>query len=1158
MWEKLTVTWLITDIQQQIVAAELSIMRRIFFSLALPLFWASASSAQVASPLELVRGLRGAGLTDLALERIQELKAKPAGLTADEQKILGLEVARTRIEQANQETEDGKRVALLAQAKSEFEAFTKANPTHPLAAQAQMEIARLISINAKGLLSKGRRLESKEARALEFSKVRPEFDKAIAQYTGAVTTIENQLKKLDPKDANAIELARSLQQALLDSAILRYEKSKTFVGEGEGAKQSEEILKAQKAFESIANKYTGTPSGYLASVWQTQCDYEILDPAKASKSITDFIIANRSNRDAADAVRQAQYFKIEHIDRAETKNPLNQKLLVELEATEWLKRYPEYRNSREGLRVRFLYLGLAKQDRAKSGVKYDAKTGRASSITSESRVLLEAANKIYGEIAESDNEYSERASTYRLKNMVALLDAAGAGKETPVTAIRTLEQGYLAAQVQQARIYQMKEKPEASPKMNLDDPKDAPKGKEPAPKGKEPAPKGKDPAPKVEAKPFDPKAPVELTEKERVKLAIAYLERGLSMVTAKDSPRDILNAQLLLALFLREEDRYIEAAVLCEGLARNNPKMSRAAFAAQIGVDSYNSALAKLKGSENKSDDSVNADLTRLKGLAEFADKNWPTEPPTDGVRQSLAFYQQQEKNFEASWDTLNRVSNTYQNIYQVRWAQGLAMFNLVNPTTANPKQYREELQKNITTHSARWVQTINVLEALAEPPPSVDPAKGAFYVYAKTLLAQLYFMGSDYNKCEAVVKAATTSIGKITTFDPAKRAELISEARVQYYRSLSGRAAEFIKAKEFAKVGETLEKDIAEISKELTAAPPESPSGAFIRMQGAQRNLLISTMISFVQDKKVDKASELLSVLQKGGKPEDTVAVMRQLVLSIRVQIDGLKKEAKTDEAKELSDSFASFLDKLATEPAKLPNSTILFLGDSYGSIDQHAKGIALLEAGLAKPFTNTGKTPAEIEEQDKANTAFRRNSQFALARSLRLAAGEENFKKATALMREIVGDPIAAKAPPRGWGYSNIAMRKEYIYLLEDQKLWNSAINNWVRLAKEFVPSIPPVPKEGDKDGLQKSQKRQLFFDLNYEAQRASAKAYASIDPMKFKGGKEAIDAKLGDIGQKYFDLLNSNKDVSQETREKIMAVVGEYPPIKKKFDELANKKD
>ena len=102
-------------------------------------------------------------------------------------------------------------------------------------------------------------------------------------------------------------------------------------------------------------------------------------------------------------------------------------------------------------------------------------------------------------------------------------------------------------------------------------------------------------------------------------------------------------------------------------------------------------------------------------------------------------------------------------------------------------------------------------------------------------------------------------------------------------------------------------------------------------------------------------------------------------------------------------------------------------------------------------------------------------------------------------------------------------------------------------------MCPTIPPLPKEGDKDGAQKASKRQLFFDLAYETQRASAKAYASIDPAKFKGGKEAIDGKLSDIGQKLFDLMESNKDVSTELREKIVTLANEYPAIKKKFDEL-----
>ena len=61
---------------------------------------------------------------------------------------------------------------------------------------------------------------------------------------------------------------------------------------------------------------------------------------------------------------------------------------------------------------------------------------------------------------------------------------------------------------------------------------------------------------------------------------------------------------------------------------------------------------------------------------------------------------------------------------------------------------------------------------------------------------------------------------------------------------------------------------------------------------------------------------------------------------------------------------------------------------------------------------------------------------------KALRMAGGDENFKKAMAMMKEIVGDPIAPKGVTKGWGYSNIAIRKEYIYLLEEQKQFGAAI--------------------------------------------------------------------------------------------------------------------
>src|SRR5262249_3047663 len=166
-------------------ASSETLMRRAFLALATIIALATPSYAQSDSPLELVRALRASGLVDLAVMKLEELKVNPGKLSPAEQQTLPLELARIRLEEAGRETDDSRRATLMGMARGAFEEFIKNNPTHPMAAQANVEIARLLALQAKGRMSRGNRLEG-SARALEYSRARPMFTEAMNRYQGAI------------------------------------------------------------------------------------------------------------------------------------------------------------------------------------------------------------------------------------------------------------------------------------------------------------------------------------------------------------------------------------------------------------------------------------------------------------------------------------------------------------------------------------------------------------------------------------------------------------------------------------------------------------------------------------------------------------------------------------------------------------------------------------------------------------------------------------------------------------------------------------------------------------------------------------------------------------------------------------------------------------
>ena len=115
------------------------------------------AAEEAPSPLELVRGLREAGMSDLALEYLREIESKT--LNENDRKSIPLERARCMLEAAEVEPDEGTRTSMIAEAKEAFADFLAKNANHPRASEAILAIARLTSIEAKAQLNRARRMD---------------------------------------------------------------------------------------------------------------------------------------------------------------------------------------------------------------------------------------------------------------------------------------------------------------------------------------------------------------------------------------------------------------------------------------------------------------------------------------------------------------------------------------------------------------------------------------------------------------------------------------------------------------------------------------------------------------------------------------------------------------------------------------------------------------------------------------------------------------------------------------------------------------------------------------------------------------------------------------------------------------------------------------
>ena len=132
---------------------------------------AAPVAAQPGDPLDLARGLRDNGLADLAVEYLDRVAAgTPSPALAA---LLPLERAQARLDLAGDEADDAKRDALIAKAKAEFEQFLATQSNHPRRAEAAVALARVVSAQAKSVLSRSNKLADDAQRKAERARPGP-------------------------------------------------------------------------------------------------------------------------------------------------------------------------------------------------------------------------------------------------------------------------------------------------------------------------------------------------------------------------------------------------------------------------------------------------------------------------------------------------------------------------------------------------------------------------------------------------------------------------------------------------------------------------------------------------------------------------------------------------------------------------------------------------------------------------------------------------------------------------------------------------------------------------------------------------------------------------------------------------------------------------
>ena len=561
---------------------------------ALVLLLTAGLTARADEPhLDLIRALRAQGEPGLAMEYIQaKLATPPASLAG----ILPLEIARTRVELALQENEESKRLAMFAEARREFDNFLQKDPNNPLAPQARFEIARLVSSLGKEHLNRARRQEDKETTKKALDIARPLFQDAAAKLKEAGQLIKAQLDKV-PNPATAEEKAtdRELRQAFLqaglEEGINLFQLAQTYPGDDDAKKKGDAMELAIKVLTKVMDADAKHPTCWLARAWLGRCYASNQDFPKAKDAFETIAKERGPYTDAAQRV--AGYFQLLMLN-AEGQTPPNQ---LEARANAWMTRYRSFLNTPEGYGVRY-FLATYLWTQGQAGITYDKKTKRPTGVSNIAETSIGRAERLMRELAETENDYSQRAADLRMNMLIVL--ALRRFPTRDLGKLSKFEDCYMLAQLEIAELNE--------------DLRDSTKVGEDA----------------------DPDKVAALRKNRYGEVAKA-VDKALSLAKPNDPARDVLNAKYIQTFAHLNTGHNVRAAELGEVLAKTQTRISRGASAALYALYAYKNMLTDLQAAGDVKEDDAKKLKDNMRRVAKFMEDTWPNETPTDSARHQLA-----------------------------------------------------------------------------------------------------------------------------------------------------------------------------------------------------------------------------------------------------------------------------------------------------------------------------------------------------------------------------------------------------------------------------------------------------------------------------------------------------------------------------------------
>ncbi len=985
--------------------------------------------------LELIRGLRASGEPELALRYIEQ--RLPKDLPEATRREIALELARVRVDLAQDEPELSKRRVLHAQARAEFEKFLISRPDDPQTAQVRFELARLVAAQGREAMNRSRRLEG-AAQAQAIVEARLAYQSATTQLEAVGKQLAEQTQKLaEPKTAaEAAQLREAVQswyKAELEEGMIRFYHAVTYSADsGEIQSRAKLMSAAMATFTRLAQRDPKHPLCGLAKAWLGRCYFENDDFSKATATF-DEIQAERGVH-ANDAKRVAAYFRILMV-RKQGVDLLKQASMLQ----SWLERYRAYLKTPEGCGARYFLADTLERiayDPQRGGVKLDDR-GRPLSVNAEAAARLREAERLLRALTEFDNDFTERAASKRMRLLLAI-----AIRETPERnpeKVNSFEKCYLLALLEVAELNEDLKNPEITE---------------------------------------DPERVAEI-RRQRYQRAARALDHGLSLVKPSDPPREVQDAELLQVYAHLIGGNPTQAADLGEKLAQKLIRSGRGAIPALYAVQAHRRLMLVAKTESDNPVQTAEHHWQQILRLVNWMETTWPSEEATDSARHLLGSVHLAEGRPLLALETWDRVTADYPYLFALRGEQGAACFQLLRL-----------MDVPAPTRQLWGSKVIQLLETIPRPDSSADSEVLAAYCQARIQLGYLLLQqGQDDARIEKLGREIVDSLSQFRV--GSKENEIRSQAETLWLYGVRGRVAQQVQARQYAAAAELFLPALERVKK---MSPDQDPSG---RLPKAAADFLQLALRSSIQEGNIDRAEEIwqvLSNLDTGEQSTPLVAVLRDFQVQIR-EMKRLDQQASN----EAVDRYARFLESMAKKTNLGPEAKIL-LAQGFSGLDRPARGLELIRSIPAPPMdrphrppmpsTDPGndkdssddpeaKTKLEAAKNDENALRLYRFAQLTEVRLLRQSARLADSNQAKAQfafevekkLDEMIGTPNRP-----GWAFNSLEVRRERIFLLEDLGKYRAAMDAWVAMQKPFAKFNNP-PKD-DRE----TRMRTAYYEVRF----------------------------------------------------------------------------